>query len=127
LIDAFSSDSIPVHLLTNEAFQLYFSKLAADGVLTVHISNRYLELASIIQAIAAKNGYVGRFGTFKASSELAEMKVTTSMVVVLARTEAALGSMAENAQWGPLPDLGTKPWTDDYSDMIGALYRGYAN
>jgi spermidine synthase len=125
LIDAFSSDSIPVHLLTDEAFQLYFSKLADDGVLTVHISNRYLELASIIQAIAQKNGYVGRFGTFKASEELAAMKVTTSMVIVLARNNSALGSIADSSQWGPLPDLGTKPWTDDYSDMIGALMRGY--
>ena len=126
LIDAFSSDAIPVHLMTDEAFQLYFSKLVNDGILTIHISNRYMELASIIQAIAAKNGYAGRFGIFKADPSLTEKNVTTNWVVVLAKNEAALGSIATSPQWGQLPDLETKPWTDDYSDLFGALMRSYA-
>jgi hypothetical protein len=126
LIDAFSSDAIPVHLMTAEAFELYFSKLASDGILTIHISNRFMELASVIQAIAAKNGYVGRFGVFVATPEELAKNVTTNWVVVLARNDEALGSMAIDAKWGPLPDLGTKPWTDDYSNLIGSLMRGFA-
>lgn len=125
LIDAFSSDAVPVHLMTDEAFQLYFTKLEKDGVLAVHISNRYMELASIIQAIAEKNGYVGRFGIFEASPEQIKGNITTNWGVVLARNEAALGTMATSANWGPLPDLNTKPWTDDYSNLLGALMRGF--
>ncbi len=123
LIDAFSSNSIPVHLMTDEAFQLYFSKMAHDGVLAIHISNRYLELASIIQAIAAKNGYSGRIGAFDVDEKQRQMHIDSSLVVVLAKTEAALGSMTQNQQWSKLPDLGTKPWTDNSSDLLGALVR----
>lgn len=125
LIDAFSSDSIPVHLLTEEAVALYFSKLTEDGMLVVHISNRYMELASILQAIAEKNGYVGREGVFEPTEDLADNKVYKNRVVVLAKSEAALGQIIENSTWQPLPDIETKPWTDDYSNLLGALMRGY--
>ncbi|MGI9401056.1 MAG: spermidine synthase, partial [Rhizobiaceae bacterium] len=65
LIDAFSSDSIPVHLLTEEALHLYRSKLKADGILVFHISNRYMELRSLIAAMATRIGMEGRAGRFE--------------------------------------------------------------
>ena len=58
VLDAFSSDVVPVHLLTREAIDLYISKLAPGGALVFHISNRYLELASVVAAIAAERGLV---------------------------------------------------------------------
>jgi hypothetical protein len=126
LIDAFSSDAVPVHLLTDEAFQLYFSKMAPGGILTIHVSNRYMELASIIQAIAEKNGYVGRFGVFDASPAQVKMNINPNWVVVLAKNEAALATIATSGKWGQLPDSDTKPWTDDYSDLFGSLIRGFS-
>ena len=52
-VDAFSGDSIPVHLLTREAFELYFRELKPDGLLAVHISNNYLNLEPVVRAAAA--------------------------------------------------------------------------
>ena len=55
-MDAFSSDSIPVHLLTREAFELYFRQMKTDGVLAVHISNQYLNLQPVVEAAAGESG-----------------------------------------------------------------------
>ena len=60
ILDAFSSDAIPVHLLTKEAVNLYFSKLTQDGVLLFHISNRYVDLAPVLAKLADENGFAGR-------------------------------------------------------------------
>lgn len=60
ILDAFSSDSIPVHLLTEEAVNLYFSKLARDGVLLIHITNRYVNLAPVLARLAEENGFAAR-------------------------------------------------------------------
>ncbi|WP_305988028.1 fused MFS/spermidine synthase [Roseibium sp. MMSF_3544] len=124
LIDAFSSDSIPVHLMTREAIDLFFSKLSADGVLALHISNRYLELASVLAAIAETDGYVIRFakrGTTK--GEERPDQVFESDVVVLARDEADLGTILENPRWQTVSAGQTTPWTDDYSNIVGAIVR----
>ena len=58
VLDAFSSDSIPMHLMTREAFSLYLSRLAPDGVLVMHISNRHLRLAPVVARLAASQGLV---------------------------------------------------------------------
>ena len=124
LVDAFSSDAIPVHLMTVEAFKMYFSKMTDDGILVIHISNRYAELASVIQAVAKTNGYTGRFGSFNFDNSKISDYIIPSNVVVLAKTEAALGRIADDPKWKALPDRGTKPWTDDRSDLLGAILRG---
>ena len=95
-----------------------------DGILTVHISNRYAELASVIQAIAKTNGYIGRFGKFEVGANQNKLYINPSSVIVLAKSEAALGRITEDPQWQALPDLGTKAWTDDSSDLFGAILRG---
>jgi hypothetical protein len=122
-IDAFSSDAIPVHLLTREAFALYFSKMTDDGILAIHISNRYLELESLLQAVAEDAGFVGRSRISTPSDADAKREVHKSHVVVLARNDAALGRLATDPNWQPLPDLGTRLWTDDYSNLIAAFLR----
>src|SRR5439155_26295966 len=60
ILDAFSGDSIPVHLLTAEAFDLYFRHLKSDGVLAVHVSNRYLDLSLIVAGVAALHRRLAR-------------------------------------------------------------------
>jgi hypothetical protein len=124
LIDAFSSDSIPVHLLTVEAIELYRAKLAPGGMLAVHISNRYMELGSVMAALAAETGMAGRTADFAVPDALRRGEhINPTSVAVLARTEADLGSLASDPRWRPLAANGTAPWTDDYSDILSAILR----
>lgn len=123
LIDAFSSDSIPAHLMTLEAFQLYRTKMKPDGILAVHISNRYLELKSVLAATVARLGMVGRFGAFKTQDDFTASGIFGTHVVVLAASEAALGSLADDPAWEPLTDVGTQVWTDDFSNLPAAIWR----
>ena len=58
VVDAFSSDAIPAHLLTEEAFKMYFDRLTEEGILCVHTSNRFVDLPKVVSAVAAKLGYV---------------------------------------------------------------------
>ena len=100
LIDAFSSDSIPVHLMTREAVALFFSKLGPNGMLALHISNRYLELASVLAAIAQTDGYAIRIAEHgSGEGETRPDQVFGSEVVVLARNEADFGPILDSERW----------------------------
>lgn len=124
LIDAFSSDSIPVHLLTEEALRLYRSKLKPDGILAFHISNRYMELRSLIAAMAPRigmEGYAGRFDP--PSGTIQNALINASEVAVLVNSKQSLGNLAKDPRWKPLVDKGTTPWTDDYSNLLAAIMR----
>ena len=123
VLDTFSSDAIPVHLLTEEAFRTYLRVLAPEGTLAVHISNRHLDLEPVVSGVAARTGLVGRIKRYDAPAELQEsMASTSSNVVVLARDEATLGVLALNAGWVPLgaPDR-VRVWTDDYASIVPLL------
>jgi len=125
LIDAFSSDSIPVHLLTVEALELYRSKLRPGGILAIHISNRYMELQSVVAALAETTGMTGRTGKFYPPEQLSEGEhINPSEVVVLANSEADLGPILRDERWQPLDAKNTTPWTDDYSNVLAAILRG---
>jgi len=124
LIDAFSSDSIPTHLLTLEAFRLYRSKLAQDGVLTIHISNNYLELESVVAALAKELGMVSRVAFITPTQQLREQdRAYPSVVVVLANSQQALGRIATDKKWRPITSRKIAVWTDDYSNIPAAVIR----
>lgn len=126
LIDAFSSDSIPIHLLTVEALELYRSKLKPDGILAFHISNRYMELRSVIAAIASRVGMEGRAGRFDPPAETKPGElINPTEVAVLANSEAALGKIRGDPRWQPLDERGTTAWTDDYSNLLTAILRNF--
>ena len=120
-LDAFSSDSIPVHLLTSEAFELYLRHLRPDGILAVHVSNRYLDLVPVVRQAAARHALEARLVE---SDDNEEVGTYRSDWVLLARSAAAFARppLADAAQRidedaeGPL-------WTDDYSNVIGLLKR----
>lgn len=123
LVDAFSSDSIPVHLMTREAIALYLSKVVADGVVVMHISNRHLELGSVLAAIARDEGLAIRTGHFTPDEDDAERHVAKSRVAVIAREAAHFGPMLDDPRW-TVPEAGTtRAWTDDYSNIISAMMR----
>jgi hypothetical protein len=124
VLDAFSSDAIPVHLLTREALAGYSARLAANGVIAIHVSNRHMELASVVAAVAAEEGFVAYFKQHRAANDLLKDLRANSDVVALARSEAALGELPQQQGWrkiAPRPDV--PGWTDDYSDVLSAILR----
>jgi hypothetical protein len=119
-MDAFSSDAIPMHLLTREAVALYFAKLADHGILLYHTSNRHLELAPVLAGIAADAGLVA-LRNADAPPPSQEGR-SASEWVALARSSDDLAFLAEDPRWARLVGRpGARPWTDDYSNLIGAI------
>jgi hypothetical protein len=123
LIDAFSSDAIPIHLLTREAVELYFNRLTPRGVLVLHISNRHLDLLPVTGAIARDLGLVAWWKQDVPTDEQILNMAARSLVVVLARNEDAFGSLASADRWEKMPPTPVTAWTDDYSEIVGALIR----
>ena len=118
-VDAFSSDSIPVHLLTLEAFELYFRHLKPDGILAVHISNRHLYLEPVVAAAAEKLGK---------DAVLIESPSDRANEIFLARW-VLLANRGVLQQFPDLQEAGepatslarVKLWTDSYSSLFPVL------
>lgn len=124
VVDAFNSDAIPVHLMTREAVRLYLSKLRPGGLLSFHISNRYLDLEPVMSALADDAGLAGlrRFGAVTAS-EAADRKLA-SRWVAMARSPADLGSLAADERWRSLGARRTRVWTDHFSNILSVFDWG---
>ncbi|MBW3625418.1 MAG: fused MFS/spermidine synthase [Armatimonadetes bacterium] len=119
VVDAFSSDSIPVHLLTKEAFQLYFRHLKPDGILAVHTSNRYLELSKVVERIATSLGKEARIIVNKEREEKAIS--LAEWVLVTDRPEFFESEIMKMASQPLPPNEGLRVWTDDFSNMLRIL------
>jgi SAM-dependent methyltransferase len=123
ILDAFSSDAIPVHLLTREALRIYRDKLADGGVIAFHISNRHIDLAPVLDALARDAGLVARVRSDLDLSpeQVADGKLPSVWVVIAARG-ADLGALAEDPRWRePRSHPGEAVWTDDFSNIIKHL------
>jgi hypothetical protein len=123
VVDAFSSDAIPTHLLTLEAVAMYESRLKPRGVLAFHVSNRFFALAPVLARIADARGLVcyGRDDRDVPPDQLGEAK-RPSVWVVMARSDRDVGSIAQSApRWARLGRGGSPLWTDDYSNVLGVL------
>jgi hypothetical protein len=119
-VDAFSSDAIPVHLLTSEAIQLYFRHLKPEGVLALHISNRYLDLKPVCEGGAAA---VGR-EAWVVDDEGDEASYLSSSTWVLVTSDLSLyqGKFFKDATISQFhAKKGFRPWTDDYSNLFQIL------
>jgi hypothetical protein len=124
VLDAFSSDVIPVHLLTREAIRGYLSRLDRHGALVLHISNRYLELADVVAAIAREEGLTAEGKIDRRPDSVPYDYRTNAQVVVLARSSDTLRGLERVPGWAPLPfDPRVAAWTDDYSNILGAVLR----
>jgi len=123
-VDAFTSDAIPIHLLTREAMAVYLRKLTPHGIVVIHVSNRFLELASVVAGIAAANGAVARVNDGSDFTENVNEYLFVGTVVAVARDDQDFGALAGSNYW-PLqaPDLNQWVWTDDYSNIVGAVIR----
>src|SRR3954447_6660227 len=122
VLDAFSSDTIPVHLLTREAVAGYLSKLSPHGVILLHISNRHLDLAPVVANVAQSLGLAAFMREDNSAGDLLTTLKANARLVVLARDTADAGSVA--GDWAPLqPDRSSALWTDDYSNILGVMLR----
>jgi SAM-dependent methyltransferase len=122
LLDAFASDTMPVHLMTREAIALYLRKLKPHGIIAMHVSSRYMELVSVVAGIAGANGLVARINAPEPADFDAYLYST--VVVAAARRDEDLGTLATEHNWALVePDPRQWVWTDDYSNVIGAMIR----
>jgi hypothetical protein len=122
IIDAFTSDAIPVHMLTKEAVQLFLDKLKPDGVVLLHTSNRYLDLNSVLGAIL-KELPTGTAGVAMQDQGGEGYGQSGSSVVVFAKSEEALQPYRSLEGALDLDDGGLSAWTDDYSDILGPFWN----
>lgn len=125
-LDAFSSDSIPVHLLTREAFEGYLEKLTPNGMIVVHISNNHLDLSPVVAQIASDLGLaaIHRIGASPAPELEDQNKVLNaqSHMVALARSPEGFGAVANRPGWQPLQaEAQERTWTDSYTNIVGVL------
>ena len=123
VLDAFSSDALPLHLISHEAIQLYRRKLAPGGLLAFNLSNRYLDLEPVIgrQAYAVAMECRLRYDLWVTEIEKRAGK-QPSIWAVMAESEQELGSLADHPLWqGPRLRVGARVWTDDYADLASYL------
>jgi hypothetical protein len=121
IVDAFSSDAIPVHLLTREALQLYLRSLKPDGTLAFHISNRNVNLKPVLGALASDSGL-----TALVRLDLNDDPVAghgKSEWLVMARARSILRALVANQRWQQ-PPSDSAVWTDDYSNIVTVLVAG---
>ena len=120
VLDAFSSDAIPIHLLTREAIDVYLSRLEPDGILAIHISNNHLNLQSVVAGVMRDAGLVGR-AQLQDETRFDQGEFASHWAV-LARSETALGTLATDKRWDALRPDGSRAWTDDFSNIWSVLY-----
>ena len=118
--------AVPVHLLTTEALGQYLGRLKQGGAVAFHISNRYLELASVVAEVAATHGLttIVKADRAEQKDENGQTRYASSLVAVVARSQADIAGLAARPGWRPqVPDGAVRPWTDDYSNVLGAVWR----
>jgi hypothetical protein len=124
IVDAFSSDAVPVHLLTREAMAIYLAKLKPGGMAVLHVSNRHLELASVVTGIASANGALTRVNdSLDLDESLTPYRYAATVAAVVRKPED-FGALADSKEWElRQPDPKQRVWTDDYSNIVGSLLR----
>jgi hypothetical protein len=124
VLDAFSSDVIPVHLLTREAMAGYLAHLNPGGALILHISNRHMELGRVVAAVGAAEGLVTFLKEDRRPDAVPNDFKMNALVAVLARNRRDLGDLPSRPGWHEVkPDPRVPAWTDDYSNIFGAIVR----
>jgi hypothetical protein len=124
ILDAFSSDAIPSHLLTREALRLYLDKLADPGLLAFHISNRHLDLEPTVGNLAHDAGLhaLVQLEAGMSKEDAGRVGRTPSHWVVLARRPEDFGALRDDQRWRALPPRPDRRlWTDDFSNMLEVI------
>ncbi len=122
VLDAFTSDAIPMHLLTREALQIYLEALSPGGILALHISNRHLHLDRVVAGLAADAGLQGRL--LQRDAAVLSQGGTPSTWSLLARNSADLSGLAIQPRWQAAkldPGSATTVWQDDFYELLSVL------
>ena len=122
IIDAYSSDAVPLHLLTREAFSIYASRLAEDGVLVLHLSNRYYDLTAPVARLARDAGFAARLEQHHPGDDV-KGYATASTVIALSRSIERLQAITPDSGWENLVADEGAAWTDDRASLLSALRR----
>lgn len=121
-VDAFSGDSIPIHLLTRESFDLYFKHLKPDGVLAIHVTNLHLDLADPVRNLATEFGY----GAYRSDHSPGDTEYESyySDWILVTKSEAFIAALKSAERITPWDREETKPilWTDDYSNLFEVAF-----
>jgi hypothetical protein len=121
VLDAFSSDAIPLHLLNRDALRVYLSRLTSDGVLAFHISNRHLTLGPVLARMAESEHLVARDGLDGVDDPKQKWKQSSEWML-MARRASDLGEIADDAHWIQPTTLSSTPlWTDDFANIWSVL------
>jgi spermidine synthase len=123
IIDAFSSDAVPTHLLTVEAIAGYLRLLKPDGVVVLHLSNRNLEITLPAEAAAAALNAPALHQIYRERPEAVQMSESSTEALVIGKSEAAMAPYRADPRWRRLEPTEVRPWTDDYVNLFGSLIR----
>ena len=123
LIDAFSSDSVPTHLLTEEAIAGYLKLLKPTGVVILHLSNRNLDITGPAEAAARALKVPHLHQLYAENPDVPDLAEASTEVLILSPTPKGLAEFVADKRWENLPDPKVRPWTDDYVNLFGSLWR----
>jgi hypothetical protein len=121
LVDAFSSDAVPIHLMTVQAMRTYLRVIKPGGVVILHLSNRNLELTRPAAAVVKAAGGAALLQTYKPPDRTPVFREASAIVLIAARTAQDLEAFRRDPRWERIDPGKTRPWTDDYSNVLGAL------
>lgn len=123
IIDAFSSDAVPTHLLTAEAIEGYLALLKPDGVVLLHLSNRNLDITLPAIAAAQALGKPSLHQLYYERDDSAEMAEASTEALILSPTPEGLADFMADDRWNTPARTAVRPWTDDYVNLFGSLQR----
>jgi len=125
LIDAFSSDAVPTHLLTVEAIEGYLRLLKPDGVVILHLSNRNLDITLPAAAAAQRLAVPNLHQIHQEGAASPDMADASTEAIILSPTEEGLAEFRRRPEWQTIADTDVRPWTDDYVNLAGSLWRHF--
>lgn len=117
VVDAFSGDSVPAHLLTTQAFDLYFKHLKDNGILAIHVSNSHLDLTALVKGLAHELGYSALYFKTKATKQ----EVTQTEWVIVTNNQAFIRNSKVKRLQTQWPNENMLIWTDNYSNLLSVL------
>jgi len=123
IIDAFSSDAVPTHLLTQEAIAGYLKLLKPTGVVVLHLSNRNLDITRPAESAARALGAPHLHQIYVEEASAPDMAEASTEAIILSPTEEGLAAFRADRRWSNLPSTEVRPWTDDYVNLFGSLWR----